>query len=98
MPNSVDRADPEFVPGNAPSDIVTLLYRHPDEDYSPSEVAEQLGISADEATSNLVELRNQGFVGQTVSGCYHFFHRSAIATNFAGRMSLRRLYSVTCHL
>lgn len=83
MPNSADRPDPRFVPGTARSYIVAFLYPHPDETLGPSEVAERLDISAGDATSNLVELLNEGIIGRTEGDCYH-----AIETR--GYASLRR--------
>lgn len=94
MPNSVDRPDPEFVPGTARSDIVALLYRHPDETLSPSEVAERLDISAEDATSDLVELRNQGIVGLTESGCYHAIDRRGDMRHYVAALDqLERMFN-----
>lgn len=63
--------DVDLKPGTTKSDIVVFLYQNLDFAYSPSEVAEELGIPEGTATTTLRRLHETGYVGRMKDGYYH---------------------------
>lgn len=63
--------DVDLKPGTTRSDIVVFLYRNLDLAYTPSEIAEELGIPKGTATTTLRRLHDDGYVGRMEEGYYH---------------------------
>ncbi|NUE02265.1 MarR family transcriptional regulator [Halorubraceae archaeon YAN] len=73
MPVYLNQHDPELDlrPGTTKSDIVAHLYQNPEWGFSPKDIDERLGIPRGTATTTLLRLYEEEYVGKTDDGYYH---------------------------
>lgn len=73
MPVYLEEHDPELDlrPGTTKSNIVAHLYQNPEWGFSPKDLDEELGIPRGTATTTLVRLYEEEYVGKTDDGYYH---------------------------
>lgn len=73
MPVFLEEHDPELdlKPGTTKSNIIAHLYKNPEWGFSPKDIDEDLGIPRGTATTTLLRLYEEEYVGKTDDGYYH---------------------------
>lgn len=91
--------DLQLEPGTTKSDIVALLYSHPELGYKPKEVHEELEIPHSTAKVTLKRLYDSEDIGKTADGHYHALDsREDLRRYTASLDQLNRIFDTTYDL
>lgn len=94
MPVHLDTHDPDIslTPGTTRSDVIEFLYRHPELGFQPAEIHDELDIPKGTATTTLIRLHEDGFLGKTEDSYYHALEdREDLQRYVAGREQIQRM-------